>query len=65
MSKVYILNERDKFGLTTYGVVSSNIVAEQFINYKKERLQRSYIAIGLDDPELLNRIAKESEDKSG
>lgn len=58
MSKVYVL--RNNTEEITEGVVSKKEVAEQ---YEKGHGQY-FIEVELNDPELLNRIAKESENKS-
>lgn len=58
MNKVYILRTSDEgLGSNTEGAVTNKSVAEQYLNLNLGY----YIAVILDDPELLNRIAKESE----
>ena len=65
MSKVYVLTSRHRYegSLEIEGVVSRFDIAEKFLNIRNEILHHSFKTIELDDPELLNRIAKESEKK--
>lgn len=69
MSKVYVLVQKDmgKVGepLDYVGVVTKNSVANKFVNQAPEHMGMIYfdIPLELDDPDLLNRIAKESESK--
>lgn len=64
MSKVYVLtNETVSFNcsiLALRGIVSKKGVADIWRNLEK---YNEYRILELDDPELLNRIAKESEKK--
>lgn len=69
MSKVYVLVQKDmaKVGepLNYVGVVSKDSVANKFVNQAPKHMGMVYfdIPLELDDPELLNRIAKEGEEK--
>lgn len=62
MSKVYLLTEEHKrINNTTsfvfVGIVTDKEVANRFVRL---RYYNNWRALELDDPELLNRIAKES-----
>lgn len=61
MSKVYVLIDYNIDGSKDIiGVVSKKETAEKyFVPY-----YYNYIEVELDDPKLLNRIAKESENKN-
>lgn len=63
MSKVYVLRKRIKIkhrqnARPILGVVRREEIAILFESLSKDH---SYLPFELDDPELLNRIAKESE----
>lgn len=68
MSKVYVLAQQDmgKVGepLKYIGVVTKNSVANKFANQAPEHMWMIYfdIPLELDDPELLNRIAKKESE---
>lgn len=66
---VWILSEQIGPMFKDYGAVSNEIVSERWCQLKPKDSsdQRDYNfrrAIKLDDPELLNRIARESENKN-
>lgn len=68
MSKVYVLKTVENDGFNEYiteitGVVTNPFVAQKFRSMSTIKSGKYYEELTLDDPELLNRIAKESEMK--
>lgn len=67
MKKVYLLYFQTGAMHRTFGCVSSEEAAKKWEQLKSNKInERSYNGFReftLDDPELLNRIAKESEEK--
>jgi len=70
MSKVYIIREWPIVGSQyanpiNIGIISSKKVAEKWSDSDENLtdVNRSYMEFELDDPELLNRIAKEGKNE--
>lgn len=59
MSKVHVLYQHNSEDDDLVGVITNKEIAQKFKNY--DPLGRGMFITNLDDPELLNRIAKESE----
>lgn len=64
MSKIYVLQDLDyRNENRVIGVITSETILDKFLE-TDSRGTRKYGIFKLDDPELLNRIAKESENKT-